>query len=243
VNFGGTAGPLSTNSLLSAVTGDTALPAAATTCTAGEVAGVHLDAHQENWAAWYVYAQGASSDLCPSVGGLAHEVDGIWKIVSGPAFDLACGAPASVPHHVLSDLGASKTCPPTPMRYGAGSSSGSTTTTTTTTSSQGSVTVAEVAQAFEFDVHNGTAAGANAVPDAVVICGPPSAPLTPGSYLGCDVNSESVGGAGAILQITGPSASDFNVITIGSGNMCIGQTASAIQAWDAWDTYQGLQTC
>jgi hypothetical protein len=242
VNFGGTDGPLSTNSLVSVVTSDSALPAAATSCAAGEIGGVRVDTHRQSWAAWYFYSEGASSGLCPSVGGLAHEVNGTWTVVSGPAFDLVCGAPASIPRKVLSDLGASRSCPPTPMRFGADFAS-SQATTTTTTMPQASVTVAEVVQAFEFALHNGTAPGAAAIPDAVVTCGPPDAPLTPGSYLGCDVNSQTVGGVGAILQMTGPGASDYNEINLGSANLCVGDSAAEAAAWNAWAEYQGLQTC
>ena len=172
--------------------------------------------------------------------GILIEVGGLWIVVSGPAFDLACGAPGSVPPRVLSDLGASKTCPPTPQRFGPDLSSS---TTTTMTAPQGSVTVAQVAQAFQSAVRNGTAAGAGAIPDVLVTCGPLGASVTPGSYLSCDLNSATVGGAGAILQMTDPSASDYNVINIGSADLCTGQTTSAIQAWNAWNESQGLPTC
>jgi len=41
----------------------------------------------------------------------------------------------------------------------------------------GAVTVAEVAQAFETAIHDGTAPSAAAIPDAVVTSGPPGASL------------------------------------------------------------------
>lgn len=117
-----------------------------------------------------------------------------------------------------------------------------TSTTTTTTPPEG-LSVQQVAQAFQTALINGQVQGAAAVPDAVVSCGPPNASLTTDSYLGCDVSSASVGGVAAILQMTGSGASDFNVVNIGSGNICSGLTPAAVQAEDAWDSYQGRPGC
>lgn len=116
-------------------------------------------------------------------------------------------------------------------------------TSTTTTTATAGPSVQQVAQAVQTALINGQVQGAAAVPDAVVTCGPPNASLTTGSYIGCDFSSASVGGVAAILQMTGASASDFTVVNISSANVCSGMTAAAVQAEDAWDTYQGRPPC
>lgn len=126
----GDATKLATDPISQIVTGDSALPAAATACAAGSVVGVRVDPKEPTWAAWYFFAQGASAGLCPSVGGLAHLSGGAWQVASGPVFDLACGAPPSASKAVLSALGASKTCPPAPTRFGALLTAATSTTTT-----------------------------------------------------------------------------------------------------------------
>jgi hypothetical protein len=76
-----------------------------------------IDPQNPNWGVWDWQANLAP---CPPVGGLAHKVAGVWKVVSGPAFDLSCGAPTTVPKSVLMEVGASASCPPTPTRIAAG---------------------------------------------------------------------------------------------------------------------------
>lgn len=117
------------------------------------------------------------------------------------------------------------------------------TSTTTTTPPVEGLSVQQVAQAVQTALINGQVQGAAAIADAVVTCGPPNASLTTGSYIGCDFSSASVGGVAAILQMTGSSASDFTVVNISSANVCSGMTAAAVQAEDAWDSYQGLPPC
>jgi hypothetical protein len=125
----GDSSALSDDSIGTLVSGDNVLPSAVGACAGGDVVAVQVDPHDPSWLAWYYYADGAEMGNCPSVGGLAHEASGTWRVVSGPVFDLACGAPASVPAKVLHELGASKTCPPTPARFGASFSTTATTTT------------------------------------------------------------------------------------------------------------------
>lgn len=117
------------------------------------------------------------------------------------------------------------------------------TTTTTSTPAVTGPSVQQVAQAVQSALMNGQVPGAAAIPDAVVTCGPPNVSLTPGSYLGCDFNSASVGGVAAVLQIAGSSPSDFTVVAISSANVCTGLPTAAVQAEDAWDSYQGLPNC
>ena len=115
-------------------------------------------------------------------------------------------------------------------------------TTTTTPAAEG-LSVQQVAQAVQTALINGQVHGAAAVPDAVVTCGPPNASLTAGSYLGCDFSSASVGGVAAILQMTGSNPSDFTVVNISSADVCSGMPPAAVQAENAWNSYQGLPSC
>jgi hypothetical protein len=116
--------------------------------TAGDLVEADPDSHDPNWIAYYELPSAGSSGAFPAVGGLAHNVDGTWVVVSGPAFALSCKVPGSVPASIFTDLHISRAsgCPPTPPKPGAAAVLASSTPTTRTTFASPSSGTGEVTQ-------------------------------------------------------------------------------------------------
>ena len=43
--------------------------------------------------------------------------------------------------------------------------------------------------------------------------------------------------------MTGPGATDYTEVNLGSANLCAGDSAAEAAAWNGWAEHQGLQTC
>jgi hypothetical protein len=201
------------------------------------------DPKNPNWRAYYFTSEGATTGLFPSVGGLAEDVDGSWKIESGPAFSLDCNVPASAPSSVLSVFGLSRKsdCPPAPPKAGAAATSVSTTTTTSSPPDSNLPTQSIVfsgginglSTAIQNALIQGQLNGSATISDAMVQCGPASGNLAPGSDIACTIDSASVGNASLIVQINESPQGTFTPLLIGQGFSCATLSSQEEAAFEA----------
>lgn len=206
------------------------------------------DPHDSSWVMYLITPSGANTGSFPTVAGLATTTDGTWKVVSGPSLEPGCGIPRSVPSSVLTAFHIQRmsSCPaPATTRETAATPPSDESTTPATAGIPGPVvsfggSLAQLSQAAQSSIRSGPTADADAVPDAVVTCGPADADFVTGAVVHCGAMSQSLGNFGVFVEIDSPTT--FAFLLVGEDPPCSQLTAAEQAAYDAYPG-EGTQSC